>query len=333
MTETAEPFRISNSKANTWRRCPKAFEFKYIYKIRPKRIKLPLKQGDWMHQLLMVHYDGHDWRERQEVLVADFNKLFDEEKEEYGDLPANTERMMKAYLAHYKEEDARYTTIDSEVDELVPLPDGTLFNLIIDRIVEEPDGGLWIWDHKFVGRFMPPDFMLIDTQLARYFWGARKLGYKNLRGVLFNEVITKPPTLPKELKSGGLEQRKNAWCDAYTYYAELKRRGLDPGPYKKHLMFLKARHKEWFRRQRLPRDAPMTRQVMRELLQTVYEIKDATGREAFPRTPRKECQWDCDYLEPCIIQLQGGDISDVIRHKFEISKRETEDKTKGWVKR
>src|SRR2546423_72081 len=92
---------LSNSRANTFKRCQKQYEFRYRLKLKPKRVALPLRLGDWLHQLLMVHADGHDWRDRHTVLRADFDKLLNEEKEDLGDLPTNAERLIKGYLAHY----------------------------------------------------------------------------------------------------------------------------------------------------------------------------------------------------------------------------------------
>src|SRR3954447_2121725 len=98
VVELPQAMRISNSKANTWRRCPQQYYYKYVMKLRKKRKAIQLYRGDWLHQLLMVHYDGYDWKDRQRTLEIEFNKLFDEEKEEYGDLPKETRRIMRAYL-------------------------------------------------------------------------------------------------------------------------------------------------------------------------------------------------------------------------------------------
>lgn len=311
--------RLSNSKVKCYRRCPKRFEYKYVRKLRKKQRALTLFRGDWLHQLLMVHYDGHDWRDRQAELTANFMKLFEEEREEYGDLPAETERIMTSYLMHWHKQDRGLHIVDSELDEIVKLPTGDEFNFVIDLVVEEPDGGLWLWDHKTVKNFMPEDFMLLDAQLARYFWAAERMGYKPIRGVLFNELITNPPTVPKLLEaSGRLEKRKNIRCDVYTYYREIKRHGLDPRAYADMLNHLKARSDQWFRRTRLPRDRGLTRLTMQELAMTAHEIKSAERRGHFPRNPMKECTWDCDYLAPCMVELMGGSADEIIRLQYDI---------------
>lgn len=300
-----------------YRRCPRQFFYKYEMGLKPKARALALERGDWLHQLLMVHYDGHDWRDRQDKLEAKFYSLFEEEREQLGDLPAETTRIMLSYLAHWHLEDKAFRVVDSELDEIVTLPNGDKFRFIIDLVVEETDGGLWLWDHKTVKRFMPVDFTLIDAQLARYFWAAERLGYKPLRGVMFNELITSPPTVPNVLPSTGrLTERKNLRCDVYTYLREIRKLDQDPKSYLHTLRRLKASSDQWFRRTRLPRDTPLIKRQMAEMLMTVREIREAREYRHFPRNPMKECTWDCAYLDPCMIQLHGGDASDVIKMKY-----------------
>src|SRR4051812_43142114 len=128
--------KLSNSKAKTAQRCLKQYEFKYVRKLRPKRFKAPLFIGDWMHQLLMVHYDGHDWRERHRELKKQFSNLFEEEREDLGfDLPDQCARLMRSYLWHWKPIDDELRTVDSELDETIELPNGIKFQFIIDRVM------------------------------------------------------------------------------------------------------------------------------------------------------------------------------------------------------
>ncbi len=308
--------RLSNSKVKTWRRCPNQYRYKYIEKLRPKKHSLPLKRGDWLHQLMMAHYDGQSWRAVHNKLTREFNLLFEEEREELGDLPAECERIFISYLKHWQVEDAGWNIIDTEMDELVELPNGDYLNFIIDLIVEDKDGGLWLVDHKTVKQFMDADFMLLDTQLPRYFWAAKKLGYDNLRGVMFNELITKAPTVPELLKNGRLTERKNLACDAATYLRAIKDNGLDYRDYIATLKRLKAQDDRWFRRTRLPKDRPLTRQLIREMVMGADEIREAQTKNRWPRSPDKGCKWGCDYLELCITELHGGDGNDIIKLKY-----------------
>jgi hypothetical protein len=315
--------RLSNSKVRTFRRCEKKYEYKYVHKLRPKKKGLPLTRGDWLHQMLQHHYDGEGWKPIWKELARDFNNLFEEEREELGDLPGETARIMRSYLRHWKSEDKGWHVIDSEMNETWPLATGLDFNFIVDLIVEDNRGGLWIVDHKTVKSFMDADFMLLDTQLARYFYCVQQMGYKPMRGIIFNEIRTKPPAMPKLLKDGGLSKRANIDTDYQTYLGEIQRHGLNPEDYREILLRLaRTKANDFFRRTSLPKDRPLTRQLMQELGYTAREIRAAERRGQFPRTPDKACKWDCEYKDICVVELHGGDASTLIQHNFETRNRE-----------
>lgn len=300
--------------------------------LRPKRKKLHLELGTWVHDLLMTYHDGEDWKKKHRLLKAKFNSLFEEEREELGDLPAEALRLFKSYLRHWKGKDKDHRTIDTEMNEIITLPNGIEFNFIIDEIYEDTDG-LWLRDHKTLSKFMPADFLLLDAQLTRYFYCAEKMGYGPLMGVEFNQIRTKPPAIPEVLQSGMLSQRANIDTDYWTYMQAIKDNGQKPALYKPLLSKLWERDQNdsrFFRRSRLPKDTPVTEQMMDELQTTEEEIKEAEARGKFPRTPDKSCEWMCDYLGPCVIDLQGGDISSEVKLKYETRTRNEEDE-KEWT--
>jgi hypothetical protein len=317
-----EPRRISNSKANVYLTCPKQFHFKYIRHLRPIKEPIPLYRGTWLHALIEHHYLGEDWRIEHRRRTATFMAMFEEEREDYGDLPTQIAHLMSSYVKHYKEEDRHFTVIAAELDELVPLPDGTLFQFVIDLIIKEEDGGIWLMDHKSISSQAPDDFLLLDAQLARYTWAAHKLGYK-VRGVMLNEITTKAPTLPKVLKTGGLEQRRNIVCDEYSYRQAIIDNGFKIEDYAEFLEFLGTQSYRWFKRTRLPRDVPMIRTVMRELMMVNLSIKDAARRNHYPRAVTKQCSW-CPFVSACVAEMQGAESDDVLRLKFTTAKHEKE---------
>lgn len=320
-----EDFVISNSQAKTWRRCPNQWRYKYGMKLIPKAKKVQLERGGWIHDCLMHHYDGEDWRIPHQEYVDEYNKQFEETREEWGPLPEEVERIMKSYLRHYRDEDANHHTIDSEMDEIITLPNGLKFRFIIDRIYEDQQGGLWLQDHKTLKNFYGDDFMVLDAQLTRYFWCAIKMGYTPLRGIEFNMIRTKPPTLPKlTTKTGMLERRMNIDCDYWNYLAEIKKHGFDIKPYMKVLRHLRVQEDKFFKRTQLPQDPHMMKTMMKELVETAQDIESGKRRKAFPRTPLKSCQWDCDYKSICVGELQGADIKSIIKHGYVKKPKESE---------
>lgn len=293
--------------------------------LRTKKKGVQLERGSWLHELLMVHYDGEDWRERHSILTKRFNNFFEEEREQLGDLPRDCRRLMLGYLRTYEKTDRRYVTIDTEIDEIVRLPNGLYLHMIIDRIVwDKVLKGMWIWDYKSRKNFEDADNIILDPQGTLYYDGLTVLGgYEPILGFVMDEIRTKPPAIPDVLQSGQLSKRKNIDTDVWTYMSAIRRHGLDPTDYTDILRLIASRQKDrFFRRTALPKDPPVVRTLRREALQSARAIRRATERGEFPRTFDKSCSWMCDYRDLCIAELMGGDISSMIKLNFTSDKEQ-----------
>jgi RecB family exonuclease len=316
--------RVSNSKLNTYRRCPKKYEFKYVQKLTPKAKSLALERGSWIHELLMVHADGEDWRVRHKELTKQFQNLFEEEREDLGDLPSECSRIMRSYLRTYADDAERYVVVDTEVDEIVTLPSGLRINIIIDAILEDKqNGGLWLRDYKTRKSFEDSENMMIDPQLTLYYGAAEMLGYSPLNGGQYDEIRTKAPTIPNLNKDGSLSKRKDVDTDVFTYMSVIRKHGLDPSDYAEILALIARRQKgKFFRRTTIPQDPPVIRTTFREAVMTANSIMRAEATGQFPRTFDKSCSWGCEYKDLCITQLYGGNIKPIIKSKFMVRKRD-----------
>lgn len=280
-----------------------------------------------MHKLLEAHYQGKNWKKVHKELTKTFNSYFEEEREELGNLPKICKRLMLSYLRTYQKEDGHWTVVATELDKWVTLPNGLKLQVIIDLIVSD-HMGLWIVDHKFRAKFSGRNGMVLDPQLTLYFQALEILGYRNIMGVIYNEVRTKAPTVPKlTAKTGRLEKRSNIDTDIWTYAAAVKAHGFDLADYADILKIIANRqHEKFFRRTHLPKDKPMVDTMTLELTQTADEIKRAEKRNAFPRTFLPMCEWGCDYRDLCISELHGGDISSMVNSGYTIKKGKEKDK-------
>lgn len=315
--------RVSNSKLNTFRRCPNKFRYKYVMKLDRKARSIQLERGSWMHDLLMTHADGEQWQARHLELTKQFYLLWEEEREELGDLPKECDRIMRAYLRTYKDDAERYVVVDTEMDEIIEMPNGLRVQIIIDKIVEDKhNGGLWAVDYKTRKSFDDVENMMLDPQLTLYFWGLEKMGYTPLLGGMYDEIRTKAPAVPNLNKDGSLSKRKDIDTDLYTYYREVRRHSLDPTDYSEILQLIARRQKDkFFRRTPIPQDPPVVRTTMREAVMTANSILRAEAKSQFPRTTDKSCKW-CDFKNICITELYGGDPEPIIKMDFKQRTRE-----------
>lgn len=325
MTNDLIRVSFNQSRIKTFNRCPKEYEYKYIENLAPIRKVRPLFLGSWVHACLETHYRDGDWTIGHKQYVAEWNKLFDEEKEALSKgrgkagvpLPQVVERIMKSYLWYYREETWKTYMVEQILEVETPLKvDGKVFIFKgrLDLIVEDTeDGSLWLVDHKTATTIpQPTSFHGMDPQLMLYPWAAKQQYGIELKGVIWNYVRSKPPSYPQELKSGGISRRKIS-TDYPTLYRWLKSHGYDPRDYAGILkpMYTKS---EFLRRYKMPREEHVTREIILDALSVVKRI-DETKR--FTRSISRDCV-KCSYHDLCRSELNGFNTDMMRKTDFQI---------------
>jgi hypothetical protein len=307
----------THSMLKVFRRCPKQTEFKYVMGLSPRLISKPLKRGSWVHRLLESHYRGDDWRATHRQLENQFLELFEEEREEYGNLPDDCRRIVESYLYHWREIDEKRKVVEVELVMEATWPDGGIYRCRIDRLVED-QFGLWIEDTKTTTRIPDTDFRLLDGQSALYLWAAakNKLG---VRGFVWDYVRAKPPTIPQLTKSGRLSERRIE-TDFYTFGKTLKKLGLPLADHREKLIALKHQPSPFFRRQVLEKSPAMLKRVAMENYHTHSRLQKYFDELRHPdqveRVVDKTCSWQCQYNDICAVQLFGGNIRPLIKQRY-----------------
>jgi len=323
----------------------------------PKISKLPLYRGTWMHALqeaLHQQWAGneefkiqvgegkrtgvlitaHSWKDVHEALTARFEELFEEEREDLGELPDECYDMFRRYLRFWKRDQDVYSVAEiggKPAIELIveaPLDEFGLkdarFKGRIDLVVEDEEyGGDWIWDAKWVRNIPVPDERMMSPQAPLYVWALRKQYGLDVRGFVFNYGRTKPPTVPRILKSGMVTTRRSLDTDQYTYYQQIK--AAHGAKYKQYLPYykdklleLKGREALWFDRQRIPVDDPTILRAVREYVATVRDIQRRETRPDYvPRSYFYNCRFGCEYHNLCVAAFSGNDTSAIVKKDFQ----------------
>jgi PD-(D/E)XK nuclease superfamily len=336
----------NQSKIKQWRRCQRQFAYRYDYpellgeegEMVRKVVSKPLYRGTWLHALLEAHHrqwaglsENNDWEEVHEEFTEEFDKLFDEEKEELGNLPDECERVFRSYLRYWKKDTETYTVaklksgqpaIEFVLEQRLHNKIDDLFKCRIDLMVEDAEyGGLWIWDHKWVGKVPPSEERMMSPQSNLYVWAARKAGY-DVRGFLNNYGRTKAPTIPRVLKNGTLSVAKRMDTDVVTYLQAVKdlhgdrARDYVQHVYRDHITHLKNREVLWFRRERFPVNPEQIKQSLMEFLLSIKSIERRTSPRYAPRTYNFTCKRGCEYHDLCVSEFMGLDIDSIIKKQF-----------------
>lgn len=330
MTDAAVRSSFSHSELKTFQRCPKQWEYKYDQLLVPKEKSKPLYMGNWVHKALETHYSQGTWKIGHEEYVSDWNKLFEEERNalrtkrgkiSLPPFPEIVERIMRSYVWYYRDEGWEVVATEQEFEVEVPLKiDGVpqTFKGIIDLIIKDEAGLLWIIDHKTASTIPDPtSFHAMDPQLMLYPWAAKRMWDMDVAGIYYNYVKSKPPTIPQLTKSTGQISRRKIVTDYPTYVRFLKENGYDPKDFAEELRPL-MKKSPYLRRYRYPREAIVTREIVLDSLTTVKKIR---GGGRHNRVITRDCARMCSYQAICRAELNGFDSTQMRKHDFTIREK------------
>lgn len=324
--EDGTPF-LTNSMMSSFRRCIKASEYKYVHRLKPKRLGSPLKRGTWVHSLLEEDARGGDWKKLHKKMSSKFDQLFDEEKDFYGDLPTEIRRVMESYFWHYKNDPWIYHEVELELT--ARLPNGILVRIKFDGLVET-QSGLYLVDHKTHKTLPNITYRMLDTQSPLYIWVAHQNNIP-VTGFIWNYIRWKAPSIPDLVYKNTPNPRlsKSATDTDYpTMKKALKEYGLDPTPYKERLDYLKKlryvpgepQSSTFFRRDVFEKPDDLIQRVLKEAMRTAERMNtyDFSDPEAVERTVGRHCEFMCSYSDVCSMELLGGNTRTLIRQNYEV---------------
>jgi hypothetical protein len=368
---------FNQSRVKMFRRCQKQYSFRYDYaqkfggkrtdEMVPKVPKVQLYKGTWLHALQEAHHrawavdsgfkpklvypDGEIelWTDVHARFEEEYDALFEEEKEDLGNLPDDCYRLFRAYL-RFTKSGGRAGVPDTERYRVAPLSDGSPgiefivsaalpggitkapFKGRVDLLVEDLEyGGLWDWDAKWVKTIPIADERMMSPQAPMYVWAMREDGY-DLRGFVFNYGRSKPPAIPPTLKRGTLTMKQRLDTDYATYLTAIKElHGADWREWASHyympkLTDLHDRDRLWFDRQRIPVEPERVERALTEFLATIADIKHRHKGEQTPRSYFYNCKFGCEYHDVCCAEFQGLDITPLVKSKFTFDKERYADR-------
>jgi hypothetical protein len=319
----------THSMIKTMRRCPKQAEFKYVHRLKPRMLGKPLRRGTWIHSLLEEYHSGRDWMDMHRKLSHQFNQMFDEEKDYYGDMPTEILTIMRSYIWHYKDDPWKY--LETEMTIEAELPDGSLYRGKMDSLVET-QFGIFVVDHKSHKTLPNSTFRMLDPQSALYIWACRQNGIP-VQGFIWNYLRWKAPSVPKLVANNTRLSKSPCDTDYPTYVRALKKYkeefGLKITPeYKAEAKRLQSmrykfgepQHSTFFRRDVLEKDDAMLERVVKEATRTSERLHtyDFSDPDAVERVVDRSCDFSCSYTDICSVQLMGGNIRPLLKQNYKV---------------
>lgn len=311
----AETLKLSNSKVTTWRRCHRAYHYKYHDHLRPKIKGVALRRGSIIHECIEAYDSGKSWRKPFRTFAKQFyEETFQEEIVEMGDIPRMVEELMENYQALYENDGLIY--LGNEMHFELPLMPGVVIEGYLDALVRDEQGYIWPKETKTYKRNPDYDFLVMNTQSALYTWAVMEMGYQP-KGTLWDIIRAKEPSRPVFTKSGEIS-KKGIDSTPYTVAKALREMGKDPKDYQDLLG--KVRFEDFFKRHQVRVNPTIVQGIMTDFKSTAKEILKS-GDKLCDRNLGKNCAW-CEYKPLCQAELMGLDTDFIRKKQFEVSEKE-----------
>lgn len=310
---------ITFSRIRSWRRCRRQHFYKFIKRIQRKKPPMPFFKGDAVHELCKAYLTGKAWTKKWKEYAEAFNKLFAEEREMHGDVPGDLKRVMEGYVKRWKDDGLKYISVEKRYDfDLGPQVAGAVFSFEPDALVQDEKKRKWLFERKTAKTLPDEDFRLSDIQTILYRWALSRVGIP-IDGVLWDYVRTKPPTIPQQLKNGGLSVAQNIDTDYDTYLGEVKRLKLDPREYKEKLDSLVGAETRFYKRVYMPVSDDVMAKIVKDMIRTAKEIVKRPKSKV--RTLTRDCN-QCEFYQLCQAELRDLDTDFILKTQYEKSKYE-----------
>lgn len=146
--------KLSNSKLNSFRACPRKFFYEYIASIEPieeGESEHDRSFGAAIHMALESLYKGGSVEQAKVAFDLEYPKQLD--LEDFEKTPENGKKLIEAYWMQYASQMKDWKVLAVEVlDEYEPI-DGLVFRVKLDLIAENLKyGGVYGFDHKTTGK-------------------------------------------------------------------------------------------------------------------------------------------------------------------------------------
>lgn len=308
MAKSSPLFKVSQSKVKTWRKCRQAYAYKYVDGLRRKVVSRPLKFGTIVHQMLEAWAKKEDPFKLLDKINLKDKKLFQSEREAYGNIISDIRTIMTEYFLFHKNDGLEVIPLKKERAEHIfelPLTNRILFKGKIDLFAETGNGLRWLVEHKTFGRMPSEDHRWRNIQSSVYLWAGEKLGVK-LDGTMWDYIGSKPPNVPEQLKNGDTSIRA-AESLPTTIINTLKERGqLKDKKYAGLIKKAEGDRKKWFQRIHSRKRPAVIKQMMDDFTESAMEMEEI-GMKSRVRTIDRHCDW-CEFEPLCRATLQGLDV-------------------------
>ena len=318
-----KPIKVSQSKIKDWRQCKFRYQKKHIDQLRPIVKRRPLQFGSIVHAMLQANAEGDDPFEVLDKIDIANARMFDEEKEMYGNIVEDIRYIFTDYLNHWNGQDFLYIRHDRRNAEHhfeIEVESGIIFTGKIDAMARVKGKGKlkWLIEHKTFNREPSEDHRWKSIQSGVYIRAVDMLGWDHLDGTCWNYIRSKPPSRPEMTQSGHMSRKKIITLPS-VLRDFMKEHNLRPDHYQAMIDLVDDQEELYYQRVYTPISKAVIDDLWKDFILSSREIQSAHYEQHFDpiRTIALHCDW-CDYEPICRAELQQLDVDYVKENQFYI---------------
>ncbi len=313
---------LSFSDINTAQRCLRKFYYRKVRDLQSKHKNPVLQQGTAIHKFLMhgflnlqtamAWYSGMDDL-KEELLIEAATWAFADEMVDVEDMLAESHQLVNGYFERNPFDGWEILHVE---EEFVIEIDGEEISFTPDLVVRDPQGQVWIVDHKSTSAIPEEGPPFASQQSLLYFAGVRAF-YPEAVGFLFNYIRKKLPTTPRLNKTRNKESglyhvndlnRIDTTFEILFNFIQTEDPELFSEPnHKRRLAELRDQAERWYFTKRVMVNDHALAQIVEETSWIVESIKVARIKERYPRTLNEDRGYlscgKCEYEPICRAEL------------------------------
>ncbi len=313
---------FSVSDLRTFKRCRRLADFTLSSRmdLHPRRPAIYFTVGSLAHDALEQYANGNltaweFYREEAEKAVmawSDYPFFEDIYEETMG-----FTYILQAYMKRWAPANNHFEMLNTEVRDIIELPSGHHFTFKYDGLVQKRDGSIWIKEYKTT-QSLPNDlgWLQIDDQASAYQWAVQEATGMQISGSIYTWLKKKVPTKPKELASGGLQERKNIVTTAEAYYDGVVALGYNPSHYRDFIKMIAAREGDnFFLRTEIVTSLKQRAEMGKHLNELSKLIGDPET-QMYASPSERNCT-KCDFFGPCAAMHLGLNYKALLKEDYE----------------
>lgn len=279
--------------------------------------------GKIIHRMIEAAAMAEDPFKILDDIHLENEKMFAAEREMYGEIVDDIRTIMTEYFDYWEDRDLIFLPFKDETgaqrfaehEFALPLADGIVFKGQIDAIGKTPNKLKWLVENKSFSSLPSDDHRWRNLQSVVYIWAIRELGWvKDVTGVAWNYIKSKPPTIPSQNQDGSLSKKEIVTLPSVVRKA-LKQYKLSEVTHAAVIARAEKSREEYFQRIFTPVNETIFEKIFDGFLDSAREMSEHHGRKKDMNIGR-HCEW-CDYEPICRAELTGGDVDFVKEREFE----------------